>query len=139
MNAEAAPVVVVDANIIFSALLRRGNKFLAVLREGGRFVVSETILAEIFRHKEKIVAASHLDRDEVAEAYHAILTLLEIRKESSIPLACAEQAVELCRGVDPDDAMPVALTLAVDGLLWTGDKALKAGLMSKGFDRFFTP
>lgn len=61
--------VVVDANIIFSALLRRGNKFFATLKAGGRFVVSETILAEIFRHKEKIVAASHLDRDEIVDAY----------------------------------------------------------------------
>ncbi len=138
MTAEAGPVVV-DANIIFSALLRRENRFLATIKAGGRFVVSETILAEIFRHKEKIVAASHLDRDEVVEAYHAILTLLEVRHESSIPLVCAEQAVELCRDVDPDDAAPVALTIALDGLLWTGDKALKAGLMAKGFDRFFNP
>jgi predicted nucleic acid-binding protein len=47
--------------------------------------------------------------------------------------------VELCHGVDPDDAPPVALTLALDGLLWTGDKALQAGLRAKGFDRFFVP
>lgn len=33
----------------------------------------------------------------------------------------------------------VALTLALDGLLWTGDKVLKAGLTERGFDRFFTP
>jgi predicted nucleic acid-binding protein len=138
VNAETAAIVV-DANIIFSALLRRGNKFLAVLEEGGRFVVSETILVEVFRHKEKIVAASRLDRDDITQAFHAVLTLLEIRKESSIPIACVHQAVELCRGVDPDDAAPVALTLAVDGLLWTGDKALKAGLRAKGFDRFFEP
>lgn len=137
MSRERPPVAV-DANIVFSALLRRGNKFLTALEEGGRFVVTETILAEIFRHKEKIVVASHLNRDEVAEAYHAILTLLEIRKESSIPLACWQQATELCRGVDLDDTPSVALTLAMDGLLWTGDKALKAGLLAKGFDRFFT-
>jgi predicted nucleic acid-binding protein len=131
------PPVVVDANIVFSALLRRENRFLTALEEGGRFVVSETILAEVFRHKEKIVAASHLSPDEVGEAYHAILTLLEIRKESSIPIACWQQAAALCRGVDLDDTPPVALTLAMDGLLWTGDKALKAGLTAKGFDRFF--
>ncbi|HYR06206.1 MAG TPA: PIN domain-containing protein, partial [Longimicrobium sp.] len=114
-------------------------RFYTVLQEGGRFVVSETILTEIFRHKEKMIAAARVEADEMAEAYHALLTLLEIRKESSIPRECWEQAVELCRGVDPDDAPPVALTLAVDGLLWTGDKALQAGLRAKGFNRFFVP
>lgn len=93
---------------------------------------------EIFKHKERIAAASHLDREELTEAYYTILTLIEFRKESSIPITCVQRALELCRDVDPKDTPPVALTLAVDGLLWTGDKALKAGLMAKGFDRFFT-
>jgi predicted nucleic acid-binding protein len=76
--------VVVDANIIFSALLRRGNRFYTVLQEGGRFVVSETILTEIFRHKEKMVAAARVGADEMAEAYHALLALLEIQKERRV-------------------------------------------------------
>lgn len=138
MRPEEIPVVV-DANILFSALLRPGNKFIATLTGGKRFYVSETVLAEIFRHKEKIVSTTHLNQDELAGAYHAILVLVEIFREGLIPAACWEQASELCRGVDLKDTPPVALTLALDGLLWTGDKALKAGLMAKGFDRFFTP
>ncbi|MEI7935826.1 MAG: PIN domain-containing protein [Verrucomicrobiota bacterium] len=31
----------------------------------------------------------------------------------------------------------IALTLHLDGRLWTGDDKLKAGLRAKGFDRFF--
>jgi predicted nucleic acid-binding protein len=33
----------------------------------------------------------------------------------------------------------IALTLHLDGRLWTGDDELKAGLRAKGFDRFFEP
>jgi predicted nucleic acid-binding protein len=33
----------------------------------------------------------------------------------------------------------IALTLHLDGRLWTGDEELKAGLRAKGFDRFFEP
>jgi predicted nucleic acid-binding protein len=109
------------------------------LTTGRRFYVSETVLAEIFRHKEKIVSTTHLDQDELAKAYHAILVMVEIFREGLIPDTCWEQAADLCRGVDLNDTPPVALTLALDGLLWTGDEALKAGLMAKGFDRFFAP
>lgn len=138
MKPEEIPVVV-DANILFSALLRPGNKFIAALTTGRRFYVSETTLAEIFRHKEKIVSTTHLNQDELAKAYHAILVMVEIFREGLIPDTCWKQAADLCRGVDLNDTPPVALTLALDGLLWTGDKALKAGLMAKGFDRFFSP
>jgi hypothetical protein len=31
----------------------------------------------------------------------------------------------------------VALTLELDGLLWTGDKKLITGLRERGFDKFF--
>lgn len=138
MSAEEIPVVL-DTNILFSALLRPDSKFIAALTSGRRFYISETILTEIFRRKEKILSATRLREPELARGYHVLLTLLELYKEAMIPTACWDQAEELCRDVDPEDKPHVALTLALDGLLWTGDKALKAGLMAKGFDRFFTP
>ena len=45
----------------------------------------------------------------------------------------------MCHDVDQSDTPHVALTLELDGLLWTGDKALKEELKRKGFDRFFEP
>ncbi|MFL5541612.1 MAG: PIN domain-containing protein [Longimicrobiaceae bacterium] len=47
--------------------------------------------------------------------------------------------LRLCRGVDPGDEPFVALTLALDGRLWTGDQKLRRGLVARGFDRFFDP
>lgn len=130
--------VVVDTNILFSALLRPGNRFLLALAGEHQFYVSESALAELFNHKEKVLAASSLDSDELARAYHALLVVLELYKERLIPAACWTEAYELCRGVDEKDTPHVALTLALDGLLWTGDKVLKAGLLERGFDRFFS-
>lgn len=120
-------------------MLRPDSKFVAALAGARRFYISETILAEIFRHKEKILATTRLGQADLTRSYHVLLTFLDLYKEAMIPLACWEQAEELCRDVDPEDKPHVALTLAVDGLLWTGDKALKAGLAAKGFDRFFAP
>jgi predicted nucleic acid-binding protein len=138
VSAEDIPVVV-DTNILFSALLRPDSKFVAALAGARRFYISEIILTEIFRHKEKILATTRLGEPDLTQAYHVLLTCLELYKEAMIPPACWKQAEELCRDVDPEDKTHVALTLALDGLLWTGDKALKAGLMAKGFDRFFNP
>lgn len=137
MSSKASPVAV-DTNILFSALLRPGNRFLAALAGERRFYVSESVLAELFNHKEKILSATRLDRDELARAYHALLVILEFYKERSIPAACWDEAFDLCRGIDQEDTPHVALTLALDGLLWTGDNALKTGLRARGFDRFFT-
>jgi predicted nucleic acid-binding protein len=39
--------------------------------------------------------------------------------------------------IDEKDSVFVALTLELDGLLWTSDKKLKNGLIKKGFNSFF--
>jgi predicted nucleic acid-binding protein len=46
-------------------------------------------------------------------------------------------AATLCQGIDENDIAHVALTLELNGLLWTGDRKLKNGLQSKGFNHFF--
>jgi predicted nucleic acid-binding protein len=47
------------------------------------------------------------------------------------------QAYNLCKDVDENDTPHIALTLELDGLLWTGDNKLKLGLQRQGFTRFF--
>jgi predicted nucleic acid-binding protein len=131
--------IVIDANILFSALLNADNGFSHFIFTSQRdLVICETTLAELFRHKEKLIGLSRLDASRVVRAYLLLLQRIELYKEKRIQRECWTQARELCTGIDPDDEPQVALTLALDGVLWTGDKALKTGLMAKGFDRFFT-
>lgn len=47
------------------------------------------------------------------------------------------EAHRLCREVDEKDTPYVALTLHLDGRLWTDDDGLKTGLRPRRFDRFF--
>ncbi len=130
--------VVVDTNIIFSALLREQSQFLQLLLDGKHdFFVCELILMELFKHKEKIIRLSQLSENEVIKLYYLLLKRLHVYKEELITAENWRQAYRLCESVDGDDTPHVALTLELEGLLWTGDSKLKAGLQRQGFKRFF--
>jgi predicted nucleic acid-binding protein len=132
--------VVVDTNILFSALLKERSGFAeTLLTSGVRFYVNELVLAEIFRHKEKLVRLSTLSEAEIVRLLHTLLRAVEIFKEDLISSENRRAAYELCRDVDETDAPHVAIALELDALLWTGDATLKSALRAKGFDRFFTP
>lgn len=132
--------VAVDTNVLFSALLRSSGPFAdRLLRSEHPFYVCESVLVEIFKHKEKILRLSQLDEDDLLRFYHVLLRRLHLYREDLIEPEHWRRAHELCRDVDETDTPHVALALALDGLLWTGDKALRQGLEAKGFDRFFAP
>ena len=57
-------------------------------------------------------------------------------EEGTIPIGTWMEARRLCKEVDPKDTPFVALTLHLDGSLWTSDEELMAGLRARGFDRF---
>ena len=60
-------------------------------------------------------------------------------EEGGIPIGTWMEARRLCRDVDLKDSPFVALTLHLDGRLWTGDDELKTGLLAKGFDHATSP
>lgn len=135
-----AEPVVVDTNVLFSALLRKGAHFTEVLLTSDRrFLINERVVVELFKHKEKIVRLSRLDDEDVVHLFYELLRELELFKEELVAPANRAKAANLCQDVDPTDAPHVAIALEIGGLLWTGDEKLKEGLRAKGFDRFFEP
>lgn len=132
--------VVVDTNILFSALLSSQSKFTdSLFTSGHQFYVCELVVVELFKHKEKIVGLSKLSEDDIVRLNHILLRRLTLYKEDLIAPEHRTAAYALCHSSDPSDTPHVALTLEVDGLLWTGDNTLKKGLQRQGFDQFFDP
>ena len=132
--------VIVDTNILFSVLLSSSSSFADVLlKSGHRFFVCEQVLVELFKRKEKIVHTSHLSEDEIVRLYHTLIRRINVYKEDLIAPAHWTAAYALCGDVDQSDTPHIALTLELNGLLWTGDKKLKEGIKRKGFDLFFEP
>lgn len=135
------PKLVVDTNIFFSLLISRETslrrRFLNT--PARQLYCPRFLFVELFKHKERIAQASHLDENELLECLQELLARLNFVEEGSIPLGIWLEARRLCRDVDPKDTPFIALTLHLGGLLWTEDVALKTGLRSKGFAAFLEP
>ena len=64
---------------------------------------------------------------------------VNIFDEAFLSVESLEKSISLCKDIDEKDAIFVAVTLELDGVLWTGDLKLKEGLTEKGFTKFYTP
>jgi len=130
--------IVVDTNIIFSALVNKNSKIATFLLEPNQALVMPKFgFVELFKHKEKICAVSKHSQDEILEILYELMRHIEFFDENSISTSALKDAWELVKDIDPKDMLFVALTIEVDGLLWTGDKKLRTGLKSKGFGSLY--
>jgi predicted nucleic acid-binding protein len=79
------PPVVVDTNIVFSALLSRSSTFADLLLTSNyRFYVCELVVVELFKQKDKLIRASRLSEDEIVRVLYTLLRHLHLYKEDLI-------------------------------------------------------
>lgn len=132
--------IIVDTNIVFSALVNKNSKIATFLLEPNQALVMPKFgFVELFKHKEKICTVSKHSQDEILEILYELMRHIDFFDENSISDNALKGAWELVRDIDPKDMLFVALTLEVEGLLWTGDTKLSTGLKSKGFNSFYIP
>lgn len=137
---ESRVAVVVDTNILFSALLRDSSPFVRLLfQDEHDFYICEYVIVELFKHKERLAKLSKLSEDELLRLLYRLLKRLTIYPERLIQPRFVAEAQKLCASVDVNDTMHVALTLAIGGRLWTGDRRLVNGLRHQGIDILFAP
>jgi predicted nucleic acid-binding protein len=133
--------IVVDTNIVFSALLNTNSRIGQILINGENhfdFYSPAYVRFEILKHKEKIKSIGKLSDDEFLEAYSLILKNITILNHSIIPTKNYKNAELLCHDVDIDDTIFVAVSDFTKGLLWTGDLKLQNGLIKKGYENIIT-
>lgn len=133
--------IVVDTNIVFSALLNTNSRIGQILISGKAhfdFYSPEYVRFEIFQHKEKIKFIGKLTEDEFIETLGLILRNITILNHSIIPPEIYRKAELLCQDIDIDDTVFVAVSDFIKGILWTGDMKLLNGLKNKDYDRFIT-
>lgn len=130
--------IIVDTNIIFSALLKTDSVFGQIIFHSDgifQFYTAHHLRAEIRKHWEKLKRISKLSDKDLEESYYSLLTKISFISEELIPQKIWEESERITGDIDVDDTDFVALTKYLKGILWTGDRNLRDGLKKKGFKR----
>lgn len=133
--------IVVDTNIIFSALLNTNGTIGDLLfnSEGIFEFCSCTYMRyEIEKHWEKLKHISKLPESNLQESKYRVYSKIHFVNEELIPGTVWLEAETTVGDIDKDDSDFVALTNYLEANLWTGDKELYNGLKKKGYERVYT-
>lgn len=106
--------VVVDSNIIFSAILNINSRIGQILLRGDHlydFYAPKYLRIEIWEHKEKIKKLANLSEEEFLEIYEIVLKNVTILNHSIVEKRYYKKAVKLCKEIDENDIPFVAFSL----------------------------
>lgn len=128
--------IVVDTNIIFSALLNSNTTIGDLLFNPDKyfdFYSCSYMRYEIQKHWPRLKIISKLSDDQLEVSYSHLLSKLKFINEDIIPVEIWLEAEKNTKDIDIDDIDFVALTKFLQATLWTGDKILYNGLKKSNF------
>lgn len=130
--------VVVDTNLIFSALISKASKIRDILIEGNITCYAPNFLIiEIYKHKDKLLKHSKLTESEFYLYFNGIIESIKFIPLDFIGLDSRQKTYDLCKDIDIKDTPFIALAIELNIPIWTGDKKLKDGLKLKGYLDFY--
>ncbi len=117
-------LLITDANILFSALIKDGLTRKILLLSNHEFVAPEFVLAEINKHIHELREKTNLSETEIKEILSTII------KKSNLTIIsnkdfCIERvnAISICP--DINDVEYFSLALHLNCSIWSNDKLLK--------------
>ncbi len=129
--------IVVDTNIVFSAILNSRGKIGELLLNKPaevQYLSPHFLLEELTNHSEKIIALTNFSKIEYEEVKAYVIQHIEFVDSSKISSKSWIIASEMIGEIDDKDIPFVALALETEAFLWTGDKKLIKGLHYKKFN-----
>lgn len=133
--------VIIDTNIVFSAILNSQSRIGNIILKSDakiKFYSSKYLQFEIQKHFNKIKNITNLPDSELIEIIEALYSKIHFISEEIIPKEIITLSENLTEDIDFDDVIFIALALHLNCKLWTGDKELIKGLISKGFKKFIS-
>ncbi len=128
--------IIVDANIIFSAILNTDGKIGDILLNSHNvfeFIAPRFLKEEIRKHHKKIIDITGYSNSELLEIEDKVYKPISFLSEVHVPLSIRKSANHLVKDIDQKDVLYIAFVKYFRCKLWSGDKALKKGLIKKGF------
>ena len=92
---------------------------------------------EIEKHWNKLLKASKLNEDELRESQYRLYKKLHFIQEELISGKMWNYAEKIVKDIDIDDIDFIALNKYLNGYLWTGDKELYNGLITKNYSKVY--
>lgn len=133
--------IIVDANIVFSGILRSDGRIGDLLINSGsifKFISPDFLRKEIQRHHEKLIQISKLTSEQVLESEFQIYKSIHFISDEQISITNWDIAEDLVFDIDKKDVSYIAFSKQFKAKVWSGDKALIKGLANKGFTNFIS-
>lgn len=133
--------IVVDTNIIFSAILNTDSSIARILIKKNSnlfFYSTDLLLLEIEHHKDKIKKIAGYSEFELKKIIALLTRRIRFIDARLIPRELLLNSQRLLSDIDIDDTEFVALTDYIKGKLWSGDKVLTSRLAAKGWKKTVT-
>ncbi len=128
--------IVADTNILFSILIKplgKTNELFNSLLIKNTIFIAERTLAELLNHHNKILKLTTILEDEVLILKKALIERTQIILGKDLSNESIISAKDLVKDIDIDDTAFVATAIFLKAILWSGDKPLKTGLLTKGY------
>jgi len=133
--------IIVDANIIFSAILNTNGKIGDILLNSHNifeFIAPRFLKEEIRKYHNKIILISGYSSIELQNIEDKVYKPISFISDVHIPLSIRISSEHLVKEIDPKDVTYIAFAKYFRCKLWSGDKALQNGLIKKGFTNIIT-
>jgi len=116
--------LVVDANILFAALIKEGSTAELLISDKLHLFAPEFLFEEFSKYEELILKKTHRSNEE----FNQFLDLLKdqitiVPKKEITPFIDKAEKIS----PDPKDTIYLALALALKSNVWSNDKKLKEG------------
>ena len=133
--------LIVDANIVFSAILNTNGKIGDLLINSNAyfsFIAPNFLRTEIRSHYTKLIKISGLTLEEIQEAEFQVYKGIQFISEEQIKVTQWIAADDLVKDIDPKDTHYIAYSKHFRCKIWSGDKSLIKGLEKKNFKNFIS-
>lgn len=133
--------IVVDTNIVFSALLNTSSKISFILlapKSPLNFYSTQLLIDEIIEHSEKLKEMAGYSENTFQKIFKIYRSRIKFIDPALIPKSLMNKALQLTEDIDIDDTELVALTEHAKAKFWSGDKELIHGLELKGWKKFIS-
>jgi predicted nucleic acid-binding protein len=124
--------VIVDANVIFSAIISGKGIYKKLITTYEVFSL-DYLFSELATYQAIILEKTKLDKSQIAPYLLAIFSGIKVVPSMLLSESSRQEAYNLCIDIDMKDAPYIALSIELGITLITNDKVLFEGLQKKKF------